>query len=74
MSQPAVSTNQESGFVGDILTVQQLADRYGIPIQTVYVWRMKHAGPRSMKLGSRVFYRLADILAWEETKLDPRVA
>lgn len=74
MSQPAVSTKQESGFGGEILTVQQLADRYGIPVQTVYVWRMKHTGPRSMKLGSRAFYRLADVLAWEESNMDPTVA
>lgn len=73
MTQP-IDTSWPTGYGQDILTVQQLADRYGIPVQTVYVWRMKHKGPRSMKLGSRAFYRLADILAWEESNMDPRVA
>ncbi|WP_113717295.1 helix-turn-helix domain-containing protein [Arthrobacter dokdonensis] len=73
MSQPAVS-KQEIGFGGELHTVQQLAARYGIPVQTVYVWRMQHKGPRSMKLGKRVFYRMEDILAWEESNLEPKSA
>lgn len=40
--------------------------------QTLRSWRCRARGPRFMKLGSRVYYRRADIVQWmtEQTR-DP---
>lgn len=54
------------------LTTQELADRFGVPLQTVYGWRVYHKGPRAMRIGKYVRYRLEDVLAWEESQLDPK--
>ncbi|MCF2573143.1 helix-turn-helix transcriptional regulator [Brevibacterium sp. UCMA 11754] len=56
------------------LTARQLAEREGVPLQTVYIWNTNGTGPRRMKIGKHVRYRLADVLEWEEQQLDPRPA
>lgn len=53
------------------LSPQELAERYGLPVQTLYGWRVKHKGPRAMRIGKHVRYRIEDVLAWEESQLDP---
>jgi|GraSoiStandDraft_42_1057292.scaffolds.fasta_scaffold2249246_1 predicted DNA-binding transcriptional regulator AlpA len=56
--------------VGDKhLTPEDLADREGIPLQTVYTWNSRAAGPRFMKIGRHVRYRLADVIEWEDARL-----
>ncbi|WP_433138694.1 helix-turn-helix transcriptional regulator [Actinomadura nitritigenes] len=50
------------------LTPEQLAEREGVPIETVYQWNSRGTGPRRMKIGRYVRYRLADVIAWENTQ------
>lgn len=56
------------------LSPQELADREGVPVQTVYVWRVKGTGPRGMTIGRHVRFRLSDVLAWEDSMADDRSA
>lgn len=65
MNAQAAQANQERH-----LSPQDLADRVGVPLQTIYGWRVYHKGPRAMRIGKYVRYRLADVLAWEESQLD----
>jgi predicted DNA-binding transcriptional regulator AlpA len=54
------------------LTVEELAHREQVAIQTVYGWNCRKSGPRYMRIGrgrGGVRYRLADVLAWEEARL-----
>lgn len=61
---------EDRNEAGDrLLSPQDLADRYGLPIQTVYVWRMHRKGPKGFPVGRHVRYRIADVLAWEESQL-----
>ena len=48
-----------------VLTEQELADRWGISIKTLQRWRCTALGPRFLKLGNRVGYRLEDIEQYE---------
>jgi hypothetical protein len=34
-----------------LLTVQELSDYLGIPVATLYDWRVDHCGPTTVKLG-----------------------
>jgi hypothetical protein len=50
------------------MTPQQLADRWGqmVSARTLANWRCRGAGPAYVKVGSRVFYRMADIFRYEK--------
>jgi DNA-binding transcriptional regulator YiaG len=56
------------------LSMNDLADRCGVPLQTVRQWRVKGTGPRGMAIGKYVRYRLTDVLDWEESRADPKGA
>lgn len=47
------------------LSVQDLAERYGVAVQTVYHWNHQRRGPRYTKAGRFPRYSLRDVLAWE---------
>jgi len=51
------------------LSPEQLAEREGVPVMTVYGWNKTGDGPKRMKIGRHVRYRLADVIAWEDSRL-----
>lgn len=51
------------------LTVEELADREGVPVSTVYRWNSRGGGPPYIKVGRHARYKLADVLAWEKSRL-----
>jgi predicted DNA-binding transcriptional regulator AlpA len=54
------------------LTPEDLAEREGVPLETVYGWNKTGKGPRYMKIGRHCRYRLADVIAWEKTRIVER--
>lgn len=48
------------------LTPGDLAARLGVPLTTIYDWNSKDVGPRYMRIGRHVRYRLVDVLEWEQ--------
>lgn len=58
-----------------LLSVDDLAARYGVSKSTVYQWnwarhrgRRPSAGPPLIRIGRHVRYRLSDVLAWEAAR------
>ena len=51
------------------LTQKALARRWCLSARTLERWRWLGMGPRFMKVGGRVRYRLADIEAFEQSRL-----
>jgi excisionase family DNA binding protein len=51
------------------LTVEQLAEREGVPVTTVYWWNQTGKAPRRMKIGRNIRYRLADVEQWEKAQI-----
>lgn len=51
------------------LSQSDLATRWRMSMRTLERWRWLGEGPRFIKLGGRVVYRLADIEAFEAEKL-----
>ena len=41
-----------------------VADYLGIPVKTLYQWRYKGAGPRAVRVGRHLRYRLEDVDGW----------
>lgn len=54
------------------LTPGDLAIREQVPIKTVYMWNYKGSGPKALSIGRHVRYRLADVLAWEASRVKER--
>lgn len=50
------------------LSVDQLAERYGVAVQTVYQWNHRRSGPRFIKVGRLPRYKLSDCIAWENSR------
>ncbi len=47
------------------LTISELAEREGVPVNMVYRWNSRGEGPRYLKIGKHVRYRFSDVIAWE---------
>lgn len=56
------------------LSPEQLAEREGVELATVYQWNSRGGGPPFMKIGRLVRYRLADVIAWEDAQYRRREA
>jgi excisionase family DNA binding protein len=49
------------------LTPEDLAERVRVPVSTVYQWNSRGGGPRFMRVGRYVRYKIADVNVWEES-------
>lgn len=58
----------------EVITPEELANRYDTTTAAIATLRHKGKGPRFFKLGRRVYYRLEDVLAYEESALQDRTA
>ncbi len=51
------------------LDQNELAERWSLSPRTLEQWRWRGVGPRYLKLGARVTYRLSDVEAFEAERL-----
>ena len=51
-----------------LLSIDQVAEYLNVPKSTVYKWNQHGTGPRFLKVGRYVRYRLADVDAWLEQR------
>lgn len=54
-----------------LLSTEELAEFLGVPEQSVRKWRYLGTGPRGVKVGRHVRYRMSDVLAYLEQHADP---
>ncbi|WP_198410350.1 helix-turn-helix transcriptional regulator [Microlunatus flavus] len=53
-----------------LLTISELSEMLGIPVDTLYGWRHRGEGPEGYRIGRHVRYRRAAVEAWLEGRLD----
>lgn len=53
------------------LTPEDLAEREDVPTSSVYKWNSEGTGPRYLRIGRHVRYRLADVIEWENSRYAP---
>ena len=53
-----------------LLTIDQLADHLQVPVKTLYDWRHRGIGPKGLRVGRYVRYRLVDINSWLDTRAE----
>jgi predicted DNA-binding transcriptional regulator AlpA len=47
------------------LSIKDLSERYQLPIGTIRDWRHRGTGPRGVRFGNAVRFRLSEVLRWE---------
>ena len=52
-----------------LLTVEDLAEYLGVPVNTVYAWRYHLQGPPGFRVGRHVRFRWSDVKAWIEDRI-----
>lgn len=57
-----------------LLTLPEVADYIGVPLQTLYAWRSRGDGPRGIRVGKHVRVRRDELERWLELHADPRPA
>ena len=55
-----------------LMTITDLSDMLGIPIETLYGWRHRGQGPQGYRIGRHVRYRRSTVEAWLEAQADRR--
>ena len=54
--------------VGPLLGEDEVASTFRLSVAAIRRWRLQGKGPRYIKVGAAVRYRLDDIRAWLETR------
>ena len=53
-----------------LMTLAELAEMLGVPVNTVYQWRTRGEGPPGYRIGRHVRYRRSAVEIWLETQTD----
>jgi excisionase family DNA binding protein len=53
-----------------LMTLAELSEMLGIPVNTLYGWRCRGEGPPGYRIGRHIRYRRAAVEAWIETQTD----
>jgi excisionase family DNA binding protein len=59
-SEPKMGT----GEIERLLTTGDLSEYVGIPVTTLYHWRMRGEGPPAIRVGKHLRFRRADVEQW----------
>lgn len=49
-----------------LIGVEELAEYLGVPVQTIYDWRLSGRAPRAFKLGKHLRFAVSDVQQWLE--------
>ncbi|MCM8555623.1 helix-turn-helix domain-containing protein [Streptomyces sp. STCH 565 A] len=52
------------GLPDRYLTPDDIADMFGVPLETVYQWRRKRTGPPGFRIGKHLRYDPTDVRAY----------
>ena len=51
-----------------LIGVEELAEYLGVPVQTIYDWRLSGRAPRAYKFGKHLRFAASDIAEWLEQR------
>ncbi|KUL52299.1 helix-turn-helix transcriptional regulator [Streptomyces sp. NRRL S-1521] len=63
-AQPDPRATLRGGLPDRYLTPDDIAELFGVPLETVYQWRKKRTGPPGFRIGKHVRYDPADVYAF----------
>ncbi|MFJ6935913.1 helix-turn-helix transcriptional regulator [Streptomyces sp. NPDC101132] len=64
LAQSDLRATLRGGLPDRYLTPDDIAELFGVPVETVYQWRKKRTGPPGFRVGKHLRYDPADVSAW----------
>jgi len=66
-------TPPPSSLLEPFFDIEELATYLGIPVSTLYDWRVRGLGPRAHRFGKHLKFALSDVQSWiaEQREPDP---
>lgn len=58
-----------SGLPDRYLTPDDIAEMFGVPLETVYAWRKKRTGPPGFRVGKHIRYDPAAVQRWTNEQM-----
>lgn len=55
-----------------LLSIEDLAEYLGVPVTTIYDWRVDGKGPCGVRVGRHVKFTVTDVLAWIDNHRESR--
>jgi len=55
-----------------LLSIEDLAEYLGVPVTTIYDWRVDGKGPCGVRVGRHVKFTVTDVLAWIDNQREAR--
>ena len=65
------STPADDWGLEPLMDVAELATYLGIPVSTVYDWRVHGKGPTAYRFGKHLKFAISDVRAWIAQQRDP---
>lgn len=59
------------GGLEPLLSIAELAGYLGVPVATIYDWRVEGKGPRGIRIGRHVKFAVADVRVWVDAHREP---
>ena len=63
---------QPLGGLEPLLSIEDLAQYLGVPVTTIYDWRVDGKGPCGVRVGRHVRFTRSDVLAWIQAQREVR--
>lgn len=63
---------QPTSGLDPLLSIEDLAECLGVPVTTIYDWRVDGKGPCGVRVGRHVKFTRSDVLAWIEAHRETR--
>lgn len=59
-----METYTASSSLEPLLSIEQLAEYLGVPVTTIYDWRVDGKGPRGARVGRYAKFAVSDVREW----------
>lgn len=66
------TTTAASSGLTPLLTIEELSDYLGVPVRTLYDWRLSGKGPCAVHVGRQLRYLVSDVQEWLAAHREPR--
>lgn len=61
---PRGRKKSKTGAMERLMTIADVADYLGVPVQTIYFWRVEGKGPKAHKIGRHLRFAPEDVRAY----------